>query len=110
MSLDDWTCNHCGVGLDDDCIRLPDPREASYCYDCAKGIALAFQASPEGASELPRSPSNHDREILERLEAVEALTQRVKNVWVLWLNDAQKGAINPGTFHTMKHLLGIDQA
>jgi len=48
------------------------------------------------------------RELVERIEALEDLTQRVKNVWALWLNDARKGAINPGTFDSMRRLLGIE--
>lgn len=114
MSLDDWVCNHCGVDLGDDCIRFDDKRDPPYCWECARTITNKFleirSSAPSTPLEAPRSPSNHDRDLLERLEAVEEMTRRVKNVWVLWLNDAQKGAINPGTFHTMKNLLGIDQA
>ena len=48
------------------------------------------------------------REMSERLDATESLTRKVASVWRLWLNDAERGSINPGTFDAMKNLLGME--
>jgi len=107
MSFDEWVCNHCDGPLDDDCVRIGEGGEPSYCWGCARVIANSF-LDIRKTHTVTRSATPNEQELLDRLDAVENLARRVKNVWTLWLNDAQKGAINPGTFHTMKMLLGME--
>lgn len=111
MSFEEWFCRYCGDALDDNCIKIvADDSDTGYCFDCAEMISTAFvNATSAVSGSGPVTPSAHDyRALIDRLDALEDLARRTKNVWVLWLNDAAKGAINPGTFRTMKVMLGMD--
>lgn len=54
-------------------------------------------------------PDWKTRDLVERVAAIEEQLRKVTSVWRLWLNDAARGAINPGTFDTMRTLLGMSK-
>jgi hypothetical protein len=83
---------------------------AVFHYECGQQIHLALLKSHEADGRSYEAEVSDDwkqREAEERLKAVEEQVQRVTSVWRLWLNDAARGSINPGTFDAMKTLLGM---
>ena len=108
MSYGEWFCGLCGTELGDDCIRVvEDDPGSGFCYVCAEKIAQAFLQA-RGQPREVNTPEAQIKFMSERLDALEDLTGKVASVWRLWLNDAEKGRINPGTFDAMKTLLGIE--
>jgi hypothetical protein len=119
------------VGKDDSfVVETPDVVQAFH-YDCGHQIWAAMTRSlgrdrargrpleserPEelrvgdGTRELVSIEAWKQREMSDRLDALEDLTKRVSSVWRLWLSDAESGSICPGTFDAMKNLLGIEEA
>jgi hypothetical protein len=95
----------------------------AFHFDCARQIQEAMSKSVvrglestasgdfkagDGTRELLPPEVWKMREMEERLEAVEVMTRKIASVWRLWLNDAERGSINHGTFDAMKNLLGIE--
>lgn len=108
MSYGDWFCGSCGKQLDENCVRVDESDPGSgFCYGCAERIARAFLQA-RGRSQEMNTPEGQIKSMSDRLDALEDLTGKVASVWRLWLNDAEKGRINPGTFDAMKTLLGMD--
>jgi hypothetical protein len=113
-------CDMCAktVGHDDSFVVESVSRVAAFHFECGALVYNAMQAAilrDGGNLPAPRGKSAPSsdwklREMEERLDAVESLARRTASVWRLWLNDAEKGAVNPGTFDAMKNLLGIEKA
>ena len=117
-------CDLCGTQVvkDDSFVVETDEFVRAFHLQCGAKISLAFRESLDRARGQEFVPGEHQslqhesmaswkqREMEERLEALEDLTRKVASVWRLWLNDAESGSINPGTFDAMKHLLGIEKA
>lgn len=119
-------CGLCGDPTDDcEVVRAVahDPG-SEYHIHCARQIADALAArgrlveaaasgdfkAGDGTKQLVSPDAWRLRQLEERVEAIESLAKRTASVWKLWLNDAEQGRINPGTFHTMRSLLGIDNS
>jgi len=64
----------------------------------------------EGPREQPVSLEWQVRQLRDQLDATTELTRKIRAVWVLWLTDARKGAIHPGTFDAMQNLLGMEKS
>lgn len=112
-----YFCGYCGDDPGDQGVYVEkDDPGTVFCWDCAEAIGEAFLAAAcekaRGESDTPDKNVASDawaiRELRDRLDALEDANRRVTSVWRLWLNDAQKGAINPGTFDTMRNLLGME--
>lgn len=113
------------VGKDDSfVVETPDIVHAFH-FNCGGRISAAMSAAVEPArgQEVGEFiPGEHVstehvsqsewrfRKIEERLDATEDLTKRTAAVWKLWLSEAGRGSINPGTFDAMRNLMGIERA
>jgi hypothetical protein len=121
-----YFCGLCGEPTDScDVVRAVahDPG-SEYHLQCARQIAAALAArgrsieaaasgdfeAGDGTKQLVPLDEWRLRQLEERVEAIESLAKRSASVWKLWLNDAEQGRINQGTFHTMRSLLGIDNS
>jgi len=111
------------VGNDDSFAVDGEVRVMVFHFDCghqvytamsrARGIAVESAVASSDftvgsdTNQLPPPDVWKMREMSDRLDATESLTRKVASVWRLWLNDAESGSINPGTFDAMKNLLGM---
>jgi hypothetical protein len=118
------------VGNDDSFVVEHPLRVMALHYDCGHRILAAMSkalAQPAGSDraveanlgdlrvgggtrEMLGPNAWKLRELEERLESTEDLTKRVAAVWKLWLSEAGRGSINPGTFDAMRNLLGMERA
>lgn len=102
---------HEEVGHDDSFVVADAPVVKAFHYKCGRVIEDRMYRSLEpNANRRPVEVSAdwRTRELEERVAAAEEQVRKVTSVWRLWLNDARKGAINPGTFDAMRSLLGMD--
>jgi len=126
----DFACGLCGeatVQHDADHVgEIEGAPNAGFHARCAQKIAdaLAARGRPyeepavasgdlrvgDGTAQLEPLDVWKQREMSDRLDALEDLTRRVASVWRLWLSDAESGSICPGTFDAMKNLLGIERS
>ena len=106
-----YYCGLCGEPTEEgdaDHVRaVEDDPGSGYHVRCAQQIADALAKFKQARGRCVEST----RVALEPrdLEPLESRVRRLEAVWKLWLNDAEKGTINPGTFNTMKTLLGIEE-
>ena len=75
----------------------------AYHYTCGRQITDALFAT-RGRESMTVALEPSDLAPLERR------VQRIEAVWKLWISEAESGRISQATFHTMKHLLGMDKA
>lgn len=104
---------HQEVGYGDSFVVADAPEVMAFHYECGRQIHEAMQHSLAKDSRPVETNVQTDwkhRELQERLDAAEDQIRKVSSVWRLWLNDAARGAINPGTFDTMRTLLGMEKA
>lgn len=106
----DYFCGLCGDGTtDENSVRaVEDDPGSAFHFECADKIAEAVARGRQARGRcVERSGQKIALEQLD-LEPVLARIQRMEAVWKLWISDAEKGSITPGTFNTMKHLMGIE--
>jgi len=102
------------VGHDDSFVVETTAIVQAFHYICSDLISEARERARGLSVETNKDQSVESvdswkqRELSERLDAVEDMTRKVTSVWRLWLNDAERGSINPGTFDAMKNLLGME--
>jgi len=97
--------NTCGQRIADALVR--SLKRDSEPVGSPQACALDFPAG-DGTRELLPPDIWKLRDLEDRLAASETLVRQVASVWRLWLSDAEKGAINPGTFNAMRTLLGME--
>jgi len=107
-------CNLCEeeVGSDDSFVVETDAVVGAFHYDCGRKVWSAMAASLEKERARGRNVETTGEHHVAEMSDLAPLTQRIERleaVWKLWLNEAEKGSISQGTFHTMKHLLGIQK-
>ena len=104
----EWYCRYCHTMIGEDWIEVEPGPDGAYHVDCARKISDAYLEQREEIQGKV-SPGWDLRATNDRLDVVEDLARRTASVWRLWLTDARKGAINPGTFDAMANLLGMDK-
>jgi len=77
----------------------------AYHYTCGRQIVDAYFATRGRDIAAKRL----DPEVTD-FAPLEQRIQRIETVWKLWITEAEAGRISQATFHTMKHLLGMDKA
>lgn len=104
-----WTCLLCTAPIRsrEDLVEVGD-LNSCFHMACANEVAEAAARARQARGRCVEH-NGSDAATPSDLKLLEERIRRIEAVWKLWIVDATKGAINPGTFAAMKALLGMTE-